>query len=81
MNPPVDIRWQQRLVNFERALSLLREAMANGPEALNQLEKEGVIQRFEYCFELAWKTTRDYMEDNGFIDNPIVFEQAVEAIQ
>jgi len=81
MNPPVDIRWQQRLVNFERALSLLREAMANGPEALNQLEKEGVIQRFEYCFELAWKTTRDYMEANGFIDNPIVFDQAVEAIQ
>ena len=42
MNPPADIRWQQRLVNFERALRLLREAMANGPEALNQLEKEGV---------------------------------------
>ena len=39
----------------------------NGPSALNQLEKEGVIQRFEYCFELAWKTTKDYMEANGFV--------------
>ena len=52
MTPEPDIRWQQRLVNFSRALTLLREAMANGPSALNQLEKEGVIQRFEYCFEL-----------------------------
>jgi len=57
MTPAADIRWQQRLSNFERALALLREAMVNGPAALNQLEKEGVIQRFEYCFDLAWKTT------------------------
>lgn len=67
MTPEPDIRWQQRLANFSRALALLREAMANGPSALNQLEKEGVIQRFEYCFELAWKTTKDYMEANGFL--------------
>jgi hypothetical protein len=25
------------------------------------------IQRFEYCFELAWITTKDYMEANGFV--------------
>jgi nucleotidyltransferase substrate binding protein (TIGR01987 family) len=67
MTPSADIRWQQRLANFERALALLREAMVNGPAALNQLEKEGAIQRFEYCFELAWKTTKDYMEANGFV--------------
>jgi hypothetical protein len=94
-NPPADIRWQQRLTNFERALRLLREAMAHGPEALNQLEKEGVIQRFESCFELAWKTVKDSMEASGgttwmaMLDhrnllshtyNPAVFEQAVDAI-
>jgi len=67
MTPPTEIRWQQRLASFERALSLLREAMLNGPAALNQLEKEGVIQRFEYCFELGWKTSKDYMEANGFV--------------
>ena len=43
MDPPRDIRWQQRFENFDRALSLLREALAHGPSALNQLEKEGVI--------------------------------------
>ena len=67
MTPAADIRWQQRMSNFERALALLREALVNGPAALNQLEKEGVIQRFEYSFELAWKTTKDYMEANGFV--------------
>ena len=67
MTPPKEIRWQQRLASFERALSLLREAMLNGPAALNQLEKEGVIQRFECCFELGWKTSKDYMEANGFV--------------
>jgi nucleotidyltransferase substrate binding protein (TIGR01987 family) len=119
MTPPTEIRWQQRLASFERALSLLREAMLNGPGALNQLEKEGVIQRFEYCFELGWKTSKDYMEANGFVfavvmprqvlkeayaakiiadgeawiamldhrnllsntNSPVVFEQAVAAIQ
>ena len=46
---------------------LLRDALANGPDALNQLEKEGAIQRFEYCFELAWKTMKDYLEQGGLV--------------
>lgn len=53
MTPLSDIRFQQRLVNFERALALLREALIYGPVALNQLEKQGVIQCCESCFELA----------------------------
>jgi nucleotidyltransferase substrate binding protein (TIGR01987 family) len=78
MNPPPDIRWQQRLTNFERALRLLREAMAEGPEALNQLEKEGVIQRFEYCFELAWKTMKDYMEASGIVVDVVMPRQVIK---
>jgi nucleotidyltransferase substrate binding protein (TIGR01987 family) len=78
MNPPPDIRWQQRLTNFERALRLLREAMAEGPEALNQLEKEGVIQRFEYCFELAWKTVKDYMEASGVVFDVVMPRQVIK---
>lgn len=62
-----DIRWKQRFQNFDRAYVLLRDAMENGPAALNPLEKEGVIQRFEYSFELAWKTVKDYLEDGGII--------------
>ncbi len=62
-----DIRWKQRFQNFDRAFVLLRSALELGPDALNPLEKEGVVQRFEYCFELAWKTIKDYLEDGGVV--------------
>jgi nucleotidyltransferase substrate binding protein (TIGR01987 family) len=63
VNP--DIRWKQRFQSFDRALRLLRAGLANGPAMLNQLEKEGIVQRFEYSFELAWKTIKDFMEAIG----------------
>ena len=66
MNEP-DIRWKQRFNNFQRAFLLLREAMEIEPDALSQLEKEGIIQRFEYTFELAWKTLKDKMEFDGIV--------------
>jgi nucleotidyltransferase substrate binding protein (TIGR01987 family) len=62
-----DIRWKQRFQNFDRAFVLLRSALENGADGLNALEKEGVIQRFEYSFELAWKTIKDYLEDSGVV--------------
>ena len=65
MNP--DIRWKQRFQNFDRAFVLLRQALEQGPAALNPLEKEGVVQRFEYSFELAWKTVKDYLEESGIV--------------
>jgi nucleotidyltransferase substrate binding protein (TIGR01987 family) len=67
MSPKPDVRWKQRFQNFDRAFVLLRDAMENGPGVLNQLEKEGVVQRFEYCFELAWKTLKDYLEESGLV--------------
>jgi len=65
-----DIRWKQRFDNFDRAFVLLREALEHGLAALSQLEKEGTIQRFEIAFELAWKTMKDYLEENGLVVNP-----------
>ena len=62
-----DILWQQRFQNFQRAFLLFREAMEVDPQALSQLEKEGIIQRFEYTFELAWKTLKDRMEFDGIV--------------
>ena len=64
MNNP-DIRWKQRFQNFDRAFVLLREAIESDPAQLSQLEKEGIIQRFEYTFELAWKVLKDKMEYDG----------------
>jgi nucleotidyltransferase substrate binding protein (TIGR01987 family) len=67
MSETLDIRWKQRFQNFDRFYVLLRSALESGPEALNALEKEGAIQRFEYCFELAWKTVKDYLEASGLV--------------
>ena len=59
-------RWQQRFENFERAFLLLRSAFEAKPSKdFSDLEKEGIIQRFEYTFELAWKTLKDYLEYSG----------------
>lgn len=52
--------------------------MENGPDSLNQLEKEGVIQRFEFSFELAWKTLKDYMEEDGFVFATITPRQVLK---
>ncbi len=78
MNRNSDIRWQQRFDNFDRALGLLREALANGPAALNQLEKEGVVQRFEYTLELAWKTIKDYLEESGVVLTAVTPRQVIK---
>ena len=63
-----DIRWTQRFQNFERAFILLRSALEEKRvEQFNRLEQEGLIQRFEYTYELAWKTAKDYLQDQGVI--------------
>src|SRR5882762_554043 len=61
---------------------LLREALAD-VESLSQLEKEGAVQRFEFTFELGWKTLKDYLEDSGLVLDQItpssVIKQAFAA--
>ncbi|MCY4545381.1 MAG: nucleotidyltransferase substrate binding protein [Gemmatimonadetes bacterium] len=64
-------RWQYRFYNYRRAFFLLREAVeVMETRELSQLEKEGVIQRFEYTMELSWKVMKDYLESEN-----VVFEQ------
>ena len=78
MAPNHDIRWQQRFQNFARAFALLREALERQPAELSALEKEGVIQRFEYTFELAWKTLKDYLEEGGLVIAPVTPRQVIK---
>lgn len=54
-----------RLQELKTAFARLKEAL---PTVGNQLEKDGAIQRFEFVFELAWKTLKDYAEDRGRMD-------------
>jgi nucleotidyltransferase substrate binding protein (TIGR01987 family) len=61
-----DIRWKQRFNNFVRAYRSLEEAVElRKSRELNDLEKQGLIQRFEYTHELAWKLLKDYIEYQG----------------
>ena len=61
-------RWRYRFENYTRAYFLLQEISDRArSEDLEQIAKEGMIQRFEYCMELAWKTLKDYMEHQGIV--------------
>jgi nucleotidyltransferase substrate binding protein (TIGR01987 family) len=58
-----DIRWIQRFNNFSKALSQLRKFIVKGD--LNEFEEQGLIQAFEYTYELAWNSIKDYFEAQG----------------
>ncbi len=61
-----DIRWIQRFNHYARALSQLREAVELAQQRpLSKLEEQGLIQAFEYTYELAWNTLKDYLEAQG----------------
>lgn len=61
-----DIRWKQRLQNYSAALQQLTDAVSiMNSRALTDLEKQGLIQAFEFTHELAWNTLKDYFEDQG----------------
>jgi nucleotidyltransferase substrate binding protein (TIGR01987 family) len=56
-------RWVHRFDNYTRALALLREAVeAMQARHFSDLEKQGLIHRFEFTCELAWKLLKDYLE-------------------
>ena len=62
-----EIRWHYRFQNFSRAYNLLNEAFESGIQVLNQLEREGAIQRFEFTFELGWNMLKDRLEYDGVV--------------
>lgn len=67
-----DIRWVQRYSNFRKALAKMSEAIDivaekyDWQDSIDELLKEGLIQRFEYTHELAWKVMKDYEEYQGY---------------
>ena len=65
MNDP-DVRWKQRLANYRRAFKQLSAAvdLAEARE-LSELERQGLIQAFEFTHELAWNVMKDYFAYQG----------------
>lgn len=67
MGNTADIRWIQRFSNYNKALTKLGEAVALDQErTLSDLEKQGLIQAFEYTHELAWKVMQYFFVYQGF---------------
>ena len=62
-----DIRLKQRFTNFQKTLNLLQKFVDKGKD-LNELEVQGLIQAFEYNFELSWNLIKDYYAFQGDTD-------------
>jgi len=58
-----EIRWKQRFSNFEKAYQNLETAV--NMKTYSKIERAGLVQYFEFTFELAWKTLKDYLESKG----------------
>ncbi len=63
MGERLDIRWKQRYANYRKALGQLRKFVEKGN--LSELEKQGLIKAFEYTYELAWNTMKDFLIYKG----------------
>ncbi|MBR4268034.1 MAG: nucleotidyltransferase substrate binding protein [Bacteroidales bacterium] len=62
-----DIRWIQRYENYHKACGRLLDLTENRAlDDLSELELEGLVQRFEYTFELSWKVLQDLLNLGGF---------------
>ena len=63
MAAKLDVRWRQRFSNYKKALAQLQEFLDKGQ--LSKFEEQGLIKAFEYTFELAWNTIKDFYESQG----------------
>lgn len=61
-----NIRWQQRFKNYQKALRQLEKFLKETD--LNEMEEQGLIQAFEYTYELAWNVIKDYLTYQGITD-------------
>lgn len=69
-----DVRWRQRLDNYKKAYKKLLiasekvKSLSDYDDEMQELVKEGLIQRFEYTHELAWNLMKDYETYQGYND-------------
>jgi nucleotidyltransferase substrate binding protein (TIGR01987 family) len=58
-----DVRWKQRFSNFQKAFLFFEKAVEQ--KQYNPIEIGGLVQSFEFTFELGWKTMKDYLYEQG----------------
>ena len=60
----------QKIEHYKSALAQLNKAVdAWNAAPTDALYRDGLIQRFEFTFELAWKSLKEYLEDQGLMMN------------
>ncbi|SEH21909.1 MULTISPECIES: HI0074 family nucleotidyltransferase substrate-binding subunit [unclassified Selenomonas] len=52
---------KKRFDGAEKALGKLHEGVIK--DSLTEMERDGLIQRFEFAFEIMWKCGKDYLLD------------------
>lgn len=59
----------ERKQDFIKALRRLEEALKK--DLSDDIIIDGIIQRFEFTFEQAWKVMKLYLEDQGILDEAL----------
>lgn len=59
---------EEKLSKFSEAVKRLEEAVSDYNSYNVSSIRDGVIQRFEFCRELAWKAAREYLIEQGYTD-------------
>jgi nucleotidyltransferase substrate binding protein (TIGR01987 family) len=64
-----EARWRQRFHDFDRTVRQLTTALALPPPHAEfaDVHRAGIIKMFEFTFELAWKTLKDYLYAEGVV--------------
>lgn len=58
--------FKTKVENYKKAVHRLEESILEYNETNSDSVRDGAIQRFEFCVELAWKTIREYLLEQGF---------------
>ena len=62
-------KWFERLTVYVNAIDRLTEVTAlSRQRALNQFERDSLIKRFEFSYEMAWKLMMSYEKENGIVE-------------
>ena len=65
---PILNKVEEKKSKFLKAIQALDEALAEYEKYRILSSRDGVIQRFEFCTELAWKATREYLIEQGYVE-------------
>ena len=62
-------KWGERLSTYQNAIDRLTEVITlSRQHPLNQFERDSLVKRFEFSYEMAWKLMMSYEKDNGITE-------------